>query len=132
MFGPTLRRRMALNICPELIADIRVSPDAEVAPLSAFGQQDLSIEPKAWERVRTQEQAQAYLAAASEEELRAMAERLLAGHPVSHAEAVPQRLIALALLASEELWRRVIGATGEAKHCGYRWHPQADRRGSRT
>lgn len=113
------RTRLALNL-------------AEVAvPSEAFARQGQSCAPKSWECLQTQEQAEVYLAGASEAELREMAERLLAGRRLSHAEAVPQRLIALALCASGALSRRVTQAVDQGSLRQFRWHPEEIGQGGR-
>ncbi|SEO34665.1 hypothetical protein SAMN04488103_1267 [Gemmobacter aquatilis] len=109
-----------------------VSQAGQVDVPEASAQQGRVTEPRAWECLHTQAQAEAWLAAASEAELRAMAEQLLAGHPLSREEAARQQPIVLALCASEALWRRVIEAEGEGKHRKFRWRPQAVAQGNQT
>ncbi len=136
-----IRRQLALFICPELTpvpctAQARAAlPGTPVARPVGFSQaaqagssgacvpQDQASAPTAWADLRSQEQAEAWLAAASEAELGEMAAHLLAGHPVSREEAVPQQAILLAQCASEALARRVIEAMEERTHRKYRWHP---------
>ena len=157
-----LRRSLALFLCPELSSEeahqldvlvrnpatsevagpaicTRMRADysnfSQVAPddfSGALGQQYPVTEPRAWECLHAQAQAEAWLAAASEAELREMAEQLLAGHPLSHEEVAHQQPIVLALCASEALWRRVIEAEDQEKHQKFRWRPQAVVQGNQT
>lgn len=76
----------------------------------ASGGERQSGEPRPWAHLRTQEEGQAWVEGASAEELRAMAECLLSGGPVSRREAAPRRAIILAWCASAEVARRVQAA----------------------
>lgn len=105
---------------------------AEAGSSGVPGPRDQARGPTTWAELRSQEEAEAWLATASEAELRAMAARLLAGHPVSREEVVPQQLILLAQCASEALSRRVMEAMGEGKHRKFRWHPMGSVQGDRS
>lgn len=121
------------SICTSMPADGRtVSQAVPVAVSGASAQQDPMTEPKAWECLSSQAQAEAWLAAASEAELHELAEQILAGRPLSHEEAARQQPILLALCASEALWRRVIEAGDAGKHPKFRWRPQAAVQGHQT
>jgi hypothetical protein len=120
--APARRLRQAGQLTKGPLADASILPLADVLATrrvnpgdraAAGGQGALQVqsrEAKPWADVDSAARAEAYLEGASEEELRVMAERLLAGRPVSRAEVVPQRMIALALGASERLSRRLTGA----------------------
>lgn len=109
-----------------------ITPGAADAPSEPAAPQGQSSEPTPWVSLRSQGQAEAWIAKASEEELRAMYERLLSGRPVSAEEFLPQRLISLAISASAKLWRRVLDAQRTAQWPRYRFRAREFEQGSRS
>lgn len=89
-------------------------------------------EPKPWEGILDQAGAKAWLLAAPEAELRAMAAHLLADKPLSQTEVEVQQLVLLALGASEAISRRVIGAMRSAPAEKSRWSSPVPSEGGRA
>jgi len=114
----------------EFIAAIRVG--ARVGSAAQASAQDQSSEPKPWEDLKSREDVQAWLSVASEEELGAMAERLLGDGPLTEAEAAVRALVASAVCASEGLSRRVMKAMQPASGGQYRWQPRGSDEGGRA
>lgn len=73
-----------------------------------------SCGPMPWAELRTPEETKAWLSAASEEELDAMAARLLADVPLCPVEARVRGLVVSVAGASEAIWRRLIDAEQRA------------------
>lgn len=122
----TLRRRVALCICPELGGGgsgriTRVCLASSVAQASSSRQ---SPAPKPWEALQNPAEAEAYLSAASGAELREMAVCLLAGKPLSPAEVAARAQIELAANASEALFQRLMDAAWAVRSHEYRWQPR--------
>ena len=117
-----LRRQAALFICPELRLPIPGEVAGSEGPASEQGQ---SSGPRPWEALRSPEAAKAWLAAASAEELGAMARHLLVGGPLSLAEEDVRRLIELGAHASEALSRKVATAAWAASLSEDRWPGRA-------
>lgn len=146
-----LRLTVALMICPEL--RVHNGPAAAKAMELAcdwmqFGegfnraeQADSAVPascpsefsaPKPWEGILDQAGAKAWLLAAPEAELRAMAAHLLADRPLSQTEVAVQQLVLLALGASEAISRRVIGAMRSAPAEKSRWSSPVPSEGGRA
>lgn len=93
-----------------------VNPGDQAGPSPVCDPTDQAAAPKSWAALRTEEEAIAWVSAATEEELGEMAARLLVDRPLSRAEVVPQQAILRATLASEKLSRRVMRAAQAAAH----------------
>lgn len=94
--------------------------------------QDQSSASRPWEALHTREQARAWLAGASEEELRAMAGHLLGDRPLCRDQADLKQRILLAANASEGLWRRLMRAMAEEAGPRMRWLPPVSSQGDRA
>lgn len=121
--------RLTLSALRFVVQPEAVIP-AEVADGSApVAGQDQASGSTPWGSLQTREQAEAFLASASGEELRAMAAHLLADHQASREEALPRQLIGLVLAASGALSRRLTSAM-QAGHLGkMRWRRQESAEG---
>lgn len=148
-----IRRRMALFICPELrevpqretvgffdLEGAKGLPRARRASilddLAAVAvpdaSQDQSSASRPWEALQTQEQARAWLAEASEEELREMAGHLLGDRPLCRDQDALKQRILLAANASQGLWRRLMRAMAEEAGPRMRWRSPVGKTGRAT
>lgn len=112
--------------------DAAVNPAEADAGAAASDPQGQLCAPRPWEGLRTQEQARAWLATASVEELRAMEARWCQDGPVSPEEVGSLRLIGLALCASEALSRRLTSAEVQGIGLKAHWRAPECTQGSRS
>lgn len=101
-------------VMQEMIDAVNQADPAGPSPVSDPTNQ--ASEPKSWAALQTEEEAIAWVSAATEEQLGEMAARLLVDRPLSRAEVVPQQAILRATLASEKLSRRVMRAVQAVAH----------------
>ena len=109
-----------------------VSRDAADGCAEVSGPRDRESGPRSWAAFPSPEEAAAWIAAASEEELGAMAEWYLEDRPASREEHVLQHQISLAVIASERSYARVIDAAQAAKDRRARSRRRVSARESRT
>lgn len=119
------------------IAAIRVrssaiSLAASGASLSDASVPDQRISSKPWANVRSQADAEAFLAEASAEDIDLTASDLLEGLPVPIEWRSAQAHLTSALSSSARLVRRVISARGEVRPAKYRFRSREDGRGTQS